>query len=71
MSFPYLPHSVGCQGCNTLRAAGWVFNDSPVCLEGELLAGMRAGLLLAAVVPSFGWVLDSPLQRRTVPEEEG
>ena len=32
---------------------------------------MRAGLLLAVTVPSFGWVLDSPLQRRMAPEEEG
>ena len=32
---------------------------------------MRSGLLLAALVPSVSWVLDSPLQRRTIAEEEG
>ena len=32
---------------------------------------MRARLLLAALAPSFSWVLDSPLVRHTIKEEEG
>ena len=71
MSFPICLTQLGARAATLCAQQGGCSTKALVCLEGELLAGMRAGLLLAAVVPSFGWVLDSPLQRRTVPEEEG